>query len=482
MGESSPCTALLSNTVSISHLEDWDVSLEELVEDLSRLGDLARVDASLAGTLRRILVTYFDVRAAQQALVEYAGQAEPFAPMQHDCRVVRVSQAAFEKVCSGRNLRSFGEVANVSIFLGHITIEFYDIRAAQKLMVAADGTAIPVPLEMLQEMFAQQSHQPQEAPQEISQAPQGTPQQLLQQLLQLALHQQDQQKSLQLQQALPTPPHEDVMPQPPPEIMRTPYPQVVQQSLREAEVSPAPGLVHPDVVGESISSPLTRPVGVMPSTGPVSLDPSVPAALPAGSNPSDSPGMRRGTRGGRSRAGAVHTKVSVWDFAKFDIDLDRIRRGQDPRTTVMVRNLSGVDCRKTFLAFLEHCGLGDRYTFIHMPCKEHRRVLAGFAFINFCSPDDVHVLFQALKRGGLNEYLGGNSAKVPSMSYARFQGLEELVKLFSTTAVLHEQDPEKRPLFRKNAGRTPSVCNKTDSSGVPHSGFTVGNMGLALGG
>jgi len=180
----------------------------------------------------------------------------------------------------------------------------------------------------------------------------------------------------------------------------------------------------------------------------------------------------------------VHTKVAVRDFAKFDIDLDRIRRGQDPRTTCMVRNLNGLSSRKVFVAFLEFCGLSDRFTFVHMPCKEHRRVLAGFAFINLCAPEDVHKLYTCFQRGGWNEFLNDESAKVPSISYARFQGQEELVRLFSTTAVLHEQDPEKRPLFRKTAGTrvNPVQSKKLDNTMVPQYSFAPNMIGTALGG
>ncbi|CAJ1442239.1 unnamed protein product [Effrenium voratum] len=82
----------------------------------------------------------------------------------------------------------------------------------------------------------------------------------------------------------------------------------------------------------------------------------------------------------------LRTKVSTKEFSKYDIDPDRIERGEDFRTTVMVRNVAGANARKEFLNFLEKCGLSERFTFFYMPCKEHRNVLAGFAFVNFVAP------------------------------------------------------------------------------------------------
>eukprot|EP00439_Symbiodinium_sp_Y106_P060723 s1480_g9.t1 len=143
----------------------------------------------------------------------------------------------------------------------------------------------------------------------------------------------------------------------------------------------------------------------------------------------------------------LRTKVSNKEFQKYDIDVDKIQLGKDPRTTTMVRNIPNGCSRKSFLQFLEKNALGDRFTFFYMPCKEHRNVPAGFAFINFVSPMDVLKLFVLLKTGSWGDFMK-NQSKAPALSYARFQGHQELSDHFSSSAVLHEQDPEKRPIFR----------------------------------
>ena len=127
----------------------------------------------------------------------------------------------------------------------------------------------------------------------------------------------------------------------------------------------------------------------------------------------------------------------------------RIQRGEDPRTTAMVRNLNGASARKARIKRSERClrrisscfstsvvlqtapspralrgerahescsifdskllRLDSGFTFFYMPCKEllqgllrmrkegekceeHCNVPAGFAFVNFIQPLDLHKL------------------------------------------------------------------------------------------
>jgi len=331
------------------------------VKDLIEFGEIARLDTSLAVIARCILVTYFDVRCAQRLMLSSLGRCEPFPPAAHDIRTVRVHLSAFadkvDHVQGGFN--QFGEVAHISASHGYAVVEFYDIRAAQMLLAASQGTAIP---------WTSDQASPASA--------------LLAQLGAGAW-------------TLPT---------------------ATPQGLSALQ-SPAPASSEDGTVDTSESQTTAD---------------------------TDKGKAERGNRPQR-------TKVSMKEFSKYDIDPDRIQRGEDSRTTVMVRNLVGNSARKEFLMFMEKCGLADRFTFFYMPCKEHRNVPAGFAFINFISPTDVHKILVMVKSGFWRECISDAQAKAPAISYARFQGHEELVKHFSSSAVLHEQDPEKRPIFRPDA-------------------------------
>jgi len=351
----SRSTASLSNTVCISDPEgQWPVVQLNVVRDLSEFGEIARLDTSLVTVARCILVTFFDVRAAQRVMLSSPGRCEPFPPAAHDCRAVRVNLASFaEKVDHVQGgFNQFGEVANISASSGEAVVEFYDIRSAQMLLGASQGTATPWMPEQKSSMTS------------------------------------------------------------------------LLASLGEA--SPSLGVD-----------------GLLPMQGKIgSKDKASSRVADFDSEPDKTKE--------RSANGPVRTKVSTKEFSKYDIDPEKIQAGQDSRTTVMVRNLSGTTARRDFLLFLDKSGLGDRYSFFYMPCKEHRNIPAGFAFINFISPSDVHNLYVLVKGGMWREFMEASS-KAPGMSYARFQGHDELAKHFSSSAVLHEQDSEKRPIFRPEA-------------------------------
>jgi hypothetical protein len=141
-------TAGMSNTVCISGPSGrWTVVGAETVQDLSEFGDIARLDACLAGSLGTVLVTYFDVRCAQSVLLQMASIAEPFQPASHDCRVVSVELQGFcAKMGHAGRFQDFGEVAHVDMFDGQAVVEFYDLRSAQALLTAAGDCASPVPV------------------------------------------------------------------------------------------------------------------------------------------------------------------------------------------------------------------------------------------------------------------------------------------------------------------------------------------------
>jgi hypothetical protein len=209
---------------------------------------------------------------------------------------------------------------------------------------------------------------------------------------------------------------------------------------------------------EGVSAQLPAPTGL-------GLRAGAPANTSAKSNVGI-PGSAAEQAGDVTKHRVARTKITDKDFQKFDINPDAILRGADKRTTVMVRHLQGVCARTDFLSFLERCGLGNRYSFFYMPCKEHRNVLAGFAFVNFASPQDVHTLYGAVASGLWREVCG-NSTKSLAVSYARFQGHEALVQHFSLSVVLQDQDPEKRPIFQPEVANQGQVAIQSTSANGP---------------
>jgi len=168
-----------------------------------------------------------------------------------------------------------------------------------------------------------------------------------------------------------------------------------------------------------------------------------------------------------AQAKAPRSKVTSKEFQKFEINAESIASGRDKRTTVMVRRLTGPNARTDLEALLERCGLGKRYNFFYMPCKEHRNVHAGFAFVNFIAPEDVLRLHTAMESGMWGDVTGGSESKSPLVSYARFQGQTELMSHFSSSAIMRDQDPNKRPLFRAS---TEEASSEVGPPGLPPPG------------
>mmetsp|Transcript_39216 Transcript_39216/g.92326 ORF Transcript_39216/g.92326 Transcript_39216/m.92326 type:complete len:441 (+) Transcript_39216:152-1474(+) len=180
--------------------------------------------------------------------------------------------------------------------------------------------------------------------------------------------------------------------------------------------------------------------------------------------------LRKGDKGNKVEAAkAPRSKVTSKEFQKFEINAESIANGKDKRTTVMVRRLTGPNARADLEGLLDRCGLGKRYNFFYMPCKEHRNVHAGFAFVNFIAPDDVLRLHTAMENGMWSEVTGGSESKSPLVSYARFQGQTELMSHFSSSAIMRDQDPNKRPLFRSSTEEA-SGLSEVGPPGLPPPG------------
>ena len=143
------------------------------------------------------------------------------------------------------------------------------------------------------------------------------------------------------------------------------------------------------------------------------------------------------SKGSTKRQGCgkpAHQKMGMEDRHKFDIMADKIRSGEDMRTTVMVRNIPGACSRDAFVELLETCGLSDSYTFFYMPFNKLGKH-CGLAFIKFKKPSDVLVLclsmsmtpfWQAyLKKGRISP------STLPAVSFARLQSQEELLEHFN---------------------------------------------------
>ena len=237
-----------SNTVAV-HLQ---ADFPEATTLFSRFGDIARLDTTLSAVTGLVFVTFFDVRVAQKVLQHFGALAEPYPSAARDFRAVSISPKVIADLRDQvGQLHGYGEIAGISLCEEEIAVEFYDMRAAQRVTML-----IPASRPICQ--VSQAAAQGQEIQGQSSQIPEPFC---------------DSAESL-----------------PPAEW--------VQEPLGLASV------------------PLTSKESETPATPP--------------------------SKGGRKWQGngkPVREKMGMEDLQKFDIVPDKIRSGEDTRTTVMVRNI-----------------------------------------------------------------------------------------------------------------------------------------------
>ncbi|KAH7278183.1 hypothetical protein KP509_38G028500 [Ceratopteris richardii] len=140
--------------------------------------------------------------------------------------------------------------------------------------------------------------------------------------------------------------------------------------------------------------------------------------------------------------------LSQADIKKqYQLDIDRILRGEDTRTTLMIKNIPNKYTAKMLLAAIDenHRGM---YDFLYLPIDFKNKCNVGYAFINMTSPDHIISLYQAFNGKKWEKF---NSEKVASLAYARIQGKAALVAHFQNSSLMNE-DKRCRPILFNSDG------------------------------
>lgn len=126
----------------------------------------------------------------------------------------------------------------------------------------------------------------------------------------------------------------------------------------------------------------------------------------------------------------------------FDLDLDRVRRCEDLRTTLMVKNIPNKYDQDMLLLAVNraHAGL---YDFFYLPIDFKNKCNVGYAFINFIDPQSICAFFDEFNNKKWERF---NSEKVCQITYARIQGKNSMVEHFKNSSLMFE-DPKCRPLL-----------------------------------
>ncbi|KAK9278715.1 hypothetical protein L1049_028290 [Liquidambar formosana] len=135
------------------------------------------------------------------------------------------------------------------------------------------------------------------------------------------------------------------------------------------------------------------------------------------------------------------------DKKQYELDIDRILRGDDNRTTLMIKNIPNKYTSKMLLAAIDELHRGT-YDFIYLPIDFKNKCNVGYAFINMIDPLQIVPFHKAFNGKKWEKF---NSEKVASLAYARIQGKAALVAHFQNSSLMNE-DKRCRPILFHTEG------------------------------
>ncbi|KAI9079639.1 hypothetical protein K1719_038260 [Acacia pycnantha] len=130
------------------------------------------------------------------------------------------------------------------------------------------------------------------------------------------------------------------------------------------------------------------------------------------------------------------------DKKQYELDLGGIMRGEDSRTTLMIKNIPNKYTSKMLLAAIDEQCRGT-YDFLYLPIDFKNKCNVGYAFINMTDPAQIIPFHQAFNGKKWEKF---NSEKVASLAYARIQGKTALISHFQNSSLMNE-DKRCRPIL-----------------------------------
>lgn len=158
-------------------------------------------------------------------------------------------------------------------------------------------------------------------------------------------------------------------------------------------------------------------------------------------NSFDSPNERTRSRRNDGNSNQIDNKK------QYELDLDRILRGDDNRTTLMIKNIPNKYTSKMLLAAIDERHRGT-YDFIYLPIDFKNKCNVGYAFINMTDPTLIVPFYQSFNGKKWEKF---NSEKVASLAYARIQGKSALIAHFQNSSLMNE-DKRCRPILFNTDG------------------------------
>ncbi|TIB34342.1 hypothetical protein E3P86_02832 [Wallemia ichthyophaga] len=129
------------------------------------------------------------------------------------------------------------------------------------------------------------------------------------------------------------------------------------------------------------------------------------------------------------------------------IDLGRIERGEDTRTTVMIKNIPNRLTTDQLEKYISDV-VPRSFDFLYLRMDFKSRSNVGYAFVNFLTVDELYKFASMRINYKWDVY---HSEKRMGMTYANVQGKEALTAKFRNSVVM-EEEPGFRPLVYYSSG------------------------------
>jgi hypothetical protein len=133
--------------------------------------------------------------------------------------------------------------------------------------------------------------------------------------------------------------------------------------------------------------------------------------------------------------------------AEADADCSRSGSGcsddaiqQEPRTSVMLRNLPNSYTRQLLMKLLDDEGFAGKYDFVYLPIDFKTRLSLAYAFINLVNAEEAKRFWKHFN--GFTNW-AVPSHKVATVNWSEFQGLSRHIERYRSSPVMHEGVPDE---------------------------------------
>lgn len=184
--------------------------------------------------------------------------------------------------------------------------------------------------------------------------------------------------------------------------------------------------------------PATQELGSMPKS---SSSPALSLAADENREHRDAP--KSGGRLSRRNVDPVlEAERKTQQQRLYALDLEKVKNGEDTRTTLMIKNIPNKYTQKMLLASVDEV-LKGKFDFFYLPIDFKNKCNVGYGFINVMDSRHIPPLMERFHNKKWERF---NSEKVCCVTYARIQGKSALINHFQNSSLMHE-DKKHRPVL-----------------------------------